>query len=126
MSEKTKHLKVRFIVALIKKPAKFVGYAFLTLIGVYAPVYLAQVYEQNVYDVHRAGMTNAMAAHYTNMISFAYQVAALATVVIGYLMLKKLWQIFKSPNPLDAFYQKYPEYGKSEKKRHKFFSKKKK
>lgn len=91
----------------MRKPCRIIGWTFLTILGVYLPVYMAQYYENGIYLMGQ--MNRIMASHYTQMITFAYNTASLATVLIGYLMIKKLWQIVNEKSGIDHFIAKYPE-----------------
>lgn len=80
---------------IVKKPWLIFINCVTFVILIYMPVYFATVYEDSVFRM-RQGMTQIEAAHYTNMINFGYQVAAITTVLIGYLMCKKIYKIAKS------------------------------
>lgn len=99
----TKTKKLHHITKLrlaLVKPLKVTGWFLLTMIGLYTPCYLAQLYESNIYLDSNGHLTKFQAAHYSNMISFGYQVAAFATVVLGYCLIKKVYDALKAPNPL--------------------------
>lgn len=87
--------KSKKITKIVKKPWLIFINCVAFVIFIYMPVYFATVYEDSVFRM-RQGMTQIEAAHYTNMINFGYQVAAITTVLIGYLMCKKIYKIAKS------------------------------
>ncbi len=78
----------------LKHFLRVVGWALLTLILVYVPCWMAQLYENYIYNMGAGKLSRIQAAHYSNMITFGYNVAAISTVVIAYFMLKKLKQIW--------------------------------
>lgn len=90
------HKKATSLKDSIIRLLKIFGWMFLTLIGVYAPCYLAQLYENSIYSIGANSMNKVEAAHFTNMITFGYNTASIATVLIAYLMLKKLFEIIKT------------------------------
>lgn len=98
----------RFYLSL-SKPLHILGWTLFTIIAIYVPVYFAQTYEQWVYSLPTASLSKYEISHYSQMISFAYQVAALATVLIGYLCIKKLHKVIKTPGKLKLYYQQHPE-----------------
>lgn len=109
MAMKKQHLKAKRCLIIIKKPLTLVFLFFAFLLSIYAPVYFAQLYESSIYSTNLAGMTKIEAAHYAQMISFGYQVAAISTVLIGYLMIKVIIKAIKKPSPVKVFDKKYPD-----------------
>ncbi len=107
MAIKKQHLKAKRCLIIVKKPLTLVVLFFTFLLSIYAPVYFAQLYESSIYSTNLAGMTKVEAAHYAQMISFGYQVAAISTVLIGYLMIKVIIKTIKKPSPVKVFDQKY-------------------
>lgn len=91
----------------IAKPAKFILWIFIAILGIALPVYCAQIYENYVYSLGQ--LSNIMASHYTQMISFYYNTASLATVVLGYVLLKHLYKILNSESAISKMIKHYPE-----------------
>lgn len=89
------------------RPAKILSWGVLTLLCVMLPNYFAQVYESSIYSM--GTMEKTQAAHYANMIQFGYSVASLATVLIAYLMIKRLWKLVKEKSPLEKYYDMHPD-----------------
>lgn len=78
----------------LMSPLKKSFWLLLTIVATYVPVYFAQLYESEIYSMH-VKMDKFELAHYTNMIEFGYRTASIATVIIGYLMLKKFIEMCK-------------------------------
>lgn len=109
MTEKKKlHFMKKFGLSLIK-PLKVLGSFFVMMIGVTIPVYVAQIYESNIYISGAGHLTKVQASHYSNMISFAYQLAAIVTAIFGYYLVRKFWKILKEPSALKVYYQEHPQ-----------------
>ena len=53
------------------------------------------------YSIGANSMSKIEAAHFTNMITFGYNTASIATVLIAYLMLKKLFEIIKKTKHIE-------------------------
>ena len=68
MTEKKKlHFTKKFGLCLIT-PLKILGSFFAMIIGVTIPVYVAQIYETNIYISGAGHLTKVQASHYSNMI----------------------------------------------------------
>lgn len=98
IQEKKKKIKKRYnkMTAHIFDWLKMISWLVFTLITTYVPVYVAQVYENSIYtSMGGRKLSSAIASHYTQMISFAYNTASLFTVLIAYLMFKHLVSLYK-------------------------------
>ena len=124
MTEKKKlHFTKKFGLCLIT-PLKILGSFFAMIIGVTIPVYVAQIYESNIYISGAGHLTKVQASHYSNMISFAYQLAAIVTAIFGYYLVHKFWKVLKEPSALEVYYQEHPQEAPN--KKHSFKEKLKK
>lgn len=115
MIKKTTKQKWHRFKLMLFKPLHIIGWLFATMMGIGAPVYYAQLYEEYVYNLPASGMTKYEVSHYTQMISFSYQVAALVTVLLGYLCIKKLIKVIKAPGALKVYYELHPDEAKKSK-----------
>lgn len=79
----------------IKDSFKMLLWIILGLILIPTPSFLAFAYESNVFDMAVNKMSKVAAAHYSNTINYAYNLAALATILIAYLMIKHLVTMYK-------------------------------
>lgn len=98
IQEKKQKIKKRYnkMTSHIFDWMKMISWLIFTLIASYVPVYVAQVYENSVYaSMGGHKLSSALASHYTQMITFAYNTASLFTVLIAYLMLKHLISLYK-------------------------------
>ena len=92
---------------MLIKPLKIIGWSFLTIICIYLPVYFAQIYESSIYSLGQ--MSSIEASHYTQMITFGYNVASITTVLLGYFLIKHLWFTITDKNAIKKMIIKYPE-----------------
>lgn len=73
----------------VKQPLKIAGLLFLLLLSATMPQLVATSYEYSCY-ARSVGSSKILMAHYSNMITFAYNLAALATVLLVYICVRAI------------------------------------
>lgn len=87
-----------------KKLITLAGLFALTVICATMPQLVATSYEYSCY-ARSNGANKLMIAHLTNMISFAYNLAALTTVGLVFLCARAFSHTLRKPNALKIYYQ---------------------